>query len=145
MRAILDLLATEGAPERAASLPREPAADRREKALLVSAVAAVVVLAFSLRLPGLATPSLYLDDTWVALLARDASISPTCWRSDLLIPSDSSSFWQSHAVSCPEPSSPVQLVPFAASLALVPLGAWLALAADGRRVRRRSRRAFSSP
>ena len=50
MRAILDVLATEGAPDQAASLPRELAADRREKALLVSAVAAVVVLASSLRL-----------------------------------------------------------------------------------------------
>ena len=73
--AILDALATEGAPDQAASLRHELAANRREKALFGSAVAAVVVLAFSLRLPGLAPPSFYLDDTWVALLARDASLS----------------------------------------------------------------------
>ena len=123
-RAILDALATEGAPEQAASLRHEPAANLRKKVLFASAVAAVVVLAFSLRLPGLAPPSLYLDDAWVALLARDASLS------DLLAikPHHPLGFIVLLAVAhrlLPGAELSVQLVPFAASLALVPLGAWL--------------------
>src|SRR5450759_3492911 len=48
---------------------------RRERAVFAAGVAAIVVLAISLRLPGLAPPSLYLDDVWVALFAREASLA----------------------------------------------------------------------
>jgi hypothetical protein len=122
-RAILAALATEGA-ERAASWWLGPAANRRERALFWGAIAAVVLLALSLRLPGLAPPSLYLDDTWVALLARDASLS------DLLAirPHHPFGFVVLLAIArrlLPGAELSVQLLPFAASLALIPLGAWL--------------------
>lgn len=102
-----------------------PAApSRTESAVFASGVTAVVALAFSLRLPGLAPTSLYLDDTWVALLARDASLS------DLLLirPHHPFGFVCLLALArrlLPSGELPVQLLPFAASLALIPLGAWL--------------------
>lgn len=123
-RAILAALSTEGTRQRAASWWLGPAANRRERALFWGAVAAVDLLALSLRLPGLAPPSLYLDDAWVALLARDASLP------DLLAikPPHPVGFIALLAIArrlLPGAELSLQLLPFAASLALVPLGAWL--------------------
>ncbi len=123
-RAILAALATEGALERTASRWLGPDANRREEALFWGAIAAVVLLAVSLRLPGLAPPSLYLDDTWVALLARDATFA------DLLAirPHHPIGFIVLLALArrlVPGAELSVQILPFAAALALVPLGAWL--------------------
>lgn len=100
------------------------ASPRRRLAAFAGGVAAVVALAVSLRLPGLAPPSLYLDDVWVALFAREASLS------DLLAlrPHHPVGFMLLQALALrilPGAELPVQLIPFAASLALVPLGAWL--------------------
>lgn len=122
--AILAALATEATRERAASWWLGPAANRTEGALFWGSIAAVVFLALSLRLPELAPRSLYVDDTWVALLARDASLS------DLLAirPPHPVGFIVLLAFArrlVPGAELSVQLLPFAASLALVPLGAWL--------------------
>jgi hypothetical protein len=123
-RAILAALATEGARQRAPSWWLGPAANRRERALFWGAIAAVDLLALSLRLPGLAPQSLYLDDAWVALLARDASLP------DLLAikPPHPVGFIALLAIArrlLPGAELSLQLLPLAASLALVPLGAWL--------------------
>ncbi|HSB64089.1 MAG TPA: hypothetical protein VLJ18_07980 [Thermoanaerobaculia bacterium] len=117
-------MSTEGARERVPSWWLGPAANSREGALFWGAIAAVVLLALSLRLPGLAPSSLYLDDAWVAVLARDASLS------DLLAirPPHPVGFLVLLAFArrlLPGAELSLQLLPFAASLALVPLGAWL--------------------
>lgn len=97
---------------------------RREHVLFAAGVAAIVALAASLRLPGLAPPSLFLDDVWVALLAREASLA------DLLTlrPPHPAGFMALQILAhrlLPGAELSVQLVPFAASLALIPLGGWL--------------------
>lgn len=97
---------------------------RRESAVFAAGVAAIVVLAVALRLPGLAPPSLYLDDAWVALFAREASLA------DLLAlkPHHPAGFMALQALALrflPGAELSVQLIPFTASLAIIPLGAWL--------------------
>lgn len=97
---------------------------RRERAVFAAGVAAIVVLAISLRLPGLAPPSLYLDDVWVALFAREASLADLM----ALRPHHPAGFMALQALALrflPGAELSVQLIPFAASLALIPLGAWL--------------------
>jgi hypothetical protein len=95
---------------------------RRERAVFAAGVAAIVVLAISLRLPGLAPPSLYLDDVWVALFAREASLADLM----ALRPPHPAGFMALQALALrflPGAELSVQLIPFAASLALIPLGA----------------------
>ncbi len=88
------------------------------------AVAAVVLLAVALRLPGLDPRSLYIDDTWVGVLVKEAPLSEIL----ALRPHHPIGFLGllslvRRAVADPELS--VQALPFAASLCLIPLVAWL--------------------
>ncbi|MCM3874907.1 MAG: glycosyltransferase family 39 protein [Thermoanaerobaculia bacterium] len=97
---------------------------RRERAVFAAGVSAIVVLAASLRLPGLAPPSLYFDDVWVALFAREASLAELL----AIKPHHPAGFMALQALALrvlPGAELPVQLLPFAASLAIIPLGAWL--------------------
>jgi hypothetical protein len=87
------------------------------------AVAAVVLLAVALRLPGLDPPTLYVDDVWTALLARDASLSAT-WALKTHHPIGFLALLASVRRLVADPELSVQAVPFAASLCLIPLGAW---------------------
>ncbi|MGA7990311.1 MAG: hypothetical protein WCC53_02655 [Thermoanaerobaculia bacterium] len=97
---------------------------RAERVLFAAGVVAIVALAASLRLPGLAPPSLYLDDVWVALLAREASLADLA----ALRPHHPAGFMALEILArhvLPGAELSVQLLPFVASLALIPLGAWL--------------------
>src|SRR5262249_36818695 len=94
------------------------------------AVGAIALLFLSLRLPGLNPDSLYLDDTWVALASREASVSelmnlrPPHPVGFILI----LGLFQ-RAVSGAE--LPVQLLPLVAGLALIPVAATLVRRATG--------------
>jgi hypothetical protein len=104
-------------------MPPEPRAPG-ERTLFLVGVCAVVVLAFSLRVSGLAPPSLFLDDVWVALFVREASFRELL----TLRPPHPAGFMAVQALALrlfPGAELAVQIVPLTASLALIPLGAWL--------------------
>ena len=97
---------------------------RNESIVFAIGVAAIVALAAALRAPGLAPPSLYLDDVWVALLAREASLADIL----TLKPHHPLGFLAFESLGrrfLPGNELSVQLIPFLASLALIPLGGWL--------------------
>ncbi|NQU10416.1 hypothetical protein HQ590_06490, partial [bacterium] len=92
---------------------------------LVIVLALLTIGAFWQRVPGLNPSSLFLDDQWVAVLARDASaaqiasIRPPVPVGFLLL-------IRPAARLGPGQSWPLQVVPLAAGLLVIPLAGWLA-------------------
>lgn len=104
-------------------MPPEPP-PRRERVLFLAGAGGAAVLAAFLRAPGLAPRCLYLDDVWAALFAREASFPSYL----ALRPPHPAGFLALESLALrvlPGAEVAVQAIPFAASLALVLLGAWL--------------------
>ncbi len=92
---------------------------------MVAAVTLVCGLAIYWRFTGLNPPSLYLDDQWVGILVRRAS-----WR-ELFglappIPLGFIALERAFSMISPDPEWPLQVLPVACSVALVPLTSLLA-------------------